>query len=227
MNSDQSEFAWWDWLISGLQILVGVILVATGVGAGFGASLIAGGTLGIITNALGSSIGGGLGSMLNGSGAISTGISLFSYGWIGAILGTIVTSIGIATMTFGANEVIKGITGHNYIQEWTGMSDSVYSGLYLGLNIASSIGTVAGRLGMRAASTFNGKVTGNAKPYSSITEDYKTVQYNGRGKLSWSIHRTDHGKSWISNPHWHTGAGRDGNHYSSYLRLLIKLIFRR
>lgn len=83
----------------------------------------------MITNILGSSIDGGLGSMLNGCGAISTGMSLFSYGWIGALLGSIVISIGVATMTLGANEVIKGITGHNYIQEWTGMSESVYSGL--------------------------------------------------------------------------------------------------
>ncbi len=64
-----------------------------------------GGAIGLISNAFGSSIGGGIGSMLNGSGAISTGISLFSYRWVGTILGTIVTAIGVGAMIFGANEI--------------------------------------------------------------------------------------------------------------------------
>jgi len=224
---DETGCAWWDWLISGLQIVVGAVLVATGVGAGFGAMLIAGGTIGLISNAVGSAIGGGIGSVVNGGGAISTGISLFSYGPIGIIAGIGLIAVGAATAIMGTNEIARGITGHNYIQEWTGMSDSLYNGLYLGFNLASSIGTIAARLGMRSISTLNGRVAGNAKPYANITEGYKTVQYDGRGRLYWSIHRTNHDKFWISNPHWHTGAGRDGNHYNSYLRLLIKLIFRR
>ena len=166
-------------------------------------------------------------TLANGWGAISTGLSLFSYGWVGAIVGGVMVAVGVGTMAFGANEVVAGVTGTNYIQEWTGMSDSLYNGLYLGLNIASSISTIAGRLGMRAVSTFDGRVVGKAKPYSRITEGYKTVQYDGQGKIYWSIHRSNHGKSWISNPHWHTGEGRDGNHFNSYIKLIINLIFRR
>ncbi len=225
--TDENGHAWWDWLISAFQILVGVILIATGVGAGFGATLIASGTLGMVGNALGSTIGSGIGSMANGWGTISTGISLFSYGPLGILAGITCIAIGATTMAFGANEIAYGITGRNFIQEWTGMSDSLYSGLYLGFNILSSIATISGRLGMRHLSTFNGKIKGNAKPYSRITDGYKTVQYDGRGNLYWSIHRTNHNHSWISNPHWHIGAGRDGNHFKSYLRLLIELIFRR
>jgi hypothetical protein len=44
---DPNGNAWWNWLISGLQIVAGIVLVATGVGAGLGASLIVGGTLGL------------------------------------------------------------------------------------------------------------------------------------------------------------------------------------
>ena len=225
MAIDPNGTEWWNWVVSGLQIALGLALIATGIGVCFGTTLIFGGILGIITEAFGSQIGGGIGSIVNGSGAISTGLSLFSYGWAGAIAGGVMVLIGAGTMAFGANEIVSGITGTNYIQKWTGMSDSLYSGLYLGSNIASSLGTIAGRSGMQAASTFDGHITGNAKPYSRITEGYKTVQYNGRGKLYWSIHRTNHGKHWISNPHWHTGAGRDGNHFNTYIELILEFIF--
>jgi len=60
--------------------------------------------------------------------------------------------IGAGTIVFGVNEIADGITGSNYIQDWTGMSDSLYNGLYAGLNIASCAGTIAGNVYMRYAS---------------------------------------------------------------------------
>ena len=104
------------------------------------------------------------------------------------------------------------------------MNDKTYGEVYTGLNIASSVATVVGRLGMRAAGTTNGEIKGQSKPYARVTEDYNTVQYDGNGKPYWSIHNTNHYKSWITNPHWHTGAGGDGNHFKSYWELLKFLI---
>lgn len=46
-------------------------------------------------------------------------------------------------MAFGANEMVATATGTNYIQQWTGISDTAYSWTYLGLNLASSIGQIA------------------------------------------------------------------------------------
>lgn len=43
-------------------------------------------------------------------------------------------------MVFGANEIVSAATGTNYIQQWTGMSDTAYGWTYFGLNIASSVG---------------------------------------------------------------------------------------
>ncbi len=221
--SDETGCAWWDWLISGLQIVVGAVLVATGVGAGFGAMLIAGGTIGLISNAVGSAIGGGIGSVVNGGGAISTGISLFSYGPIGIIAGIGLIAVGAATAIMGTNEIARGITGHNYIQEWTGMSDSLYSGLYLGFNLASSIGTIAARLGMRSISSIN---SNNAeihyKPYGKINTGKNIYYYDGKGNPYWAIH--NFGKA---TQHWHTSLGRDGEHIYSYLKFIIKFIFRK
>ena len=89
---------WLGWLISGLQIALGAVLIATGVGAGFGVALIVGGGLGLVTNAVVSAIGGGIGSMLNGWGAISTGISLCAYGPVGIVAGIGLMLIGGATI---------------------------------------------------------------------------------------------------------------------------------
>ena len=215
---------WWRWVISGVQLVAGFVLCATGVGAGVGAPLIVGGAIGMITNIFGDQIGAGVGSMLNGYGAISTGCSLYSFGWIGAILGTALVLVGVATSLMGANEIASGISGQNNLRPLIG--EELYDELYIGLNIVSSIGTIGGRLGMRAYGTQIGHVSGKAMPYARITDDYKTVQYDDSGKLYWSIHRTNHGRVTTSNPHWHTGAGRDKHHFKSYFELLLYLIFQ-
>ena len=80
-----------------------------------------------------------------GASAIKTGISLFSCGPVGWILGVISIGVGVATVAIGANEVVNGVTGVNYLREWTGMSQETYDALYLGLNIASTVCTIAGQ----------------------------------------------------------------------------------
>ena len=231
---DPNGNAWWNWLISGLKIVAGIVLVATGVGVGLGASLIVGGTLGMVGNIVGSQIAGGLGSMANGWGAISTGLSLFSYGWVGAIAGGVMVAVGAGTMAFGANEVVAGVTGTNYIQEWTGMSDSLYGGLYFGLNIVSSIGTIAGRLGMRAYSTST--ISGHSHlsrqgqlPYAKITRGNAIVHFDGRGNMYWSKHNALHGGK-IGNPHWHSeirGHGAERSWLGMVFELIFNELFRR
>ena len=137
--------AWLGWAISGLQLVAGIGLLFVPGAQGFGVSMIVGGVIGLASNALGSSIGGGIVSMVNGGGAIGVGSSLLGLGPFGWIAGGMLIAIGAGTMAFGANEIAYGITGTNFIQEWTGMSELMYSGLYLGLNIGSAIGQIAGR----------------------------------------------------------------------------------
>lgn len=86
-----------------------------------------------------------MGSIANGCGAISTGVSLISLGGWAVVAGLGLIVIGAGTMAFGANEVVDAMTGTNYIQEWTGMSDTAYDWSYLELNLASSIGTGIGQ----------------------------------------------------------------------------------
>ena len=215
---------WWEWLISALQIVVGAILIFTGVGAGLGATLVAGGVIGLISNAVNTTVGNGLGSMANGAGAISTGISLFSYGWPGAIIGTVLIAVGVATMALGANDVVTGLTGTNYIQKWTGMSDSQYAYLNTSMNLISSIGTIAGRLGMRSSSTntigkYDVLKKNGQKPYARITKGRNTYYFDGRGSAYWSKHNIG-----LADEHYHASLGRDKDHFYSYLRLIIKLI---
>ena len=146
---------WWSWLISGLQLVGGIALCFVPGAQAIGVSMIVGGSLGLIANAAAPTIAqaiGGASSMANGWGAISTGISLLSFGTPGIIAGIGLMLVGGATMAFGANEIVSAFSGTNYIQEWTGMSDSAYGWTYFGLNVASSVGTAAGRLGMRIAS---------------------------------------------------------------------------
>lgn len=55
-------------------------------------------------------------------------------------------AIGGLTIIFGANEIIDGITNTNYIQDWTGWKDDLYVGVYTGLYITSSVGTIVGNM---------------------------------------------------------------------------------
>ena len=232
MLIDENGDAWWNWLISGLQIVAGVVLCATGVGVGLGASLVFGGTLGIVGQIAGervSQVIGGFGSITNGWGAISTGLSLFSFGWVGAIIGMVLIGTGATTIAFGVNDVVAGITGTNYIQQFTGMSDTAYTAWNLGLNIASSIGSILGRLSMRnIGSIQSNRAKIKFRPYGKISTGKNIYYYDGNGNTYWSVHNinslVDHTQKGM---HWHMSLGRDGDHIYSFIKLIFKMIFRR
>ena len=105
-----------------------------------------------VSELFGSQIAGGIGSIGGGATAISTGISLCAFGPWGIVAGIALMAVGGLTIAFGANEIVDGVTGTNYIQNWTGWSDEVYNGVYIGLNVASAVGSIAGNIGMRIAS---------------------------------------------------------------------------
>ena len=105
-----------------------------------------------VSELFGAQIAGGIGSVTGGATAISTGISLCAFGPLGIFAGIALMAVGGLTIAFGANEIVDGVTGTNYIQDWTGWSDEVYNGVYIGLNVASAVGSIAGNIGMRIAS---------------------------------------------------------------------------
>ncbi|MDR2822211.1 MAG: hypothetical protein LBV58_01485 [Acholeplasmatales bacterium] len=147
-GSGNSPVPWWSWVISGAQLALGIGLMFVPGAQGFAAGLMIGGSLGLIANAASPAVGqaiGGASSIANGWGAFSTGMSILGLGQIGLIGGIGLMAIGGATMAFGVNEIASSVTGNNYIQQLTGMSDSAYGWTYIGLNVASSVGQIAGR----------------------------------------------------------------------------------
>ena len=99
-----------------------------------------------ISELVGNQIAGGISSVASGSMAVYTGIGLLSFGPFGWIAGGALIIAGSGNVIFGVNEIVEGVTGTNYIKEWTGMSDGLYDGIYLGLNITSSVGTLASNI---------------------------------------------------------------------------------
>lgn len=83
--------------------------------------------------------------------AVGVGLAVVTVAAVVASEGTLLVSVlvGAGAMIIGANEIVDGITGTNYIQEWTGWSDDLYNGLYIGSNIISSVGTIAGNIYMK------------------------------------------------------------------------------
>ena len=58
-------------------------------------------------------------------------------------------------MAFGLNEIVSGTIGKNEVRNW--MGGNLYDGLYIGLNVTSSIGTILGNVYMK----FNPRYPGN------------------------------------------------------------------
>lgn len=211
---------WWNWLISGLQVLGGIALCFVPGAQGIGISLIVGGGLGLISNAVSPRIGqaiGGASSITNGWGAFSTGMSILGLGIPGLIGGSVLMIVGATAMAFGVNEVVAAATDTNYIQQWTGMSDTAYGWTYFGLNLASSIGQIAGN-------TYS--LIATRQPRLGYDGQLKGYRYkNLKGKYLYDF---DYPHGNISFNHYHGIPGgimqnRTDGHWN-YLRLIWWLI---
>ncbi len=128
-----------------------------------------------LSEIFGNQIAGGISSISNGASAIYTGVGLLSFGPVGWIAGGALILIGAGTVVFGANEIVAGSTGTNYLQQWTSISDGLYNGAYTGLNIVSTIGTIAGNAYMKYANVIGNKARTKGKPFSR----YSTIDDNG------------------------------------------------
>ena len=86
---------------------------------------------------------GGASSIVNGATAISTGVSLFAFGPVGWVIGGIGIVAGVASIAFGTAEIQEGLGYGNWIND-IGISGDLYTGLYIGSNIISSLATIGG-----------------------------------------------------------------------------------
>lgn len=221
MYTDITGYApWWNWAISGAQLALGIALCFVPGAQGIGISLVVGGSLGLVANALSPAIGqaiGGASSIANGAGAVSTGISILGLGTPGLIGGIALILVGGATAAFGANEIVDAVSGVNYIRRWTGMSDTAYGWTYLGLNVASSIGSIAGRAyNLHATRTPN-------LGYDGAPNGYHYYDQNGNILFDFDY---PHGNITYNHYHGWAGPGMTGrtSGHMSYLELIWWLL---
>ncbi len=133
------------------QLITGVILVGTGIGAGFGVSLIVGGSIGLVGDIIGAleldrmmHVFNGANSLVDGITAFTVGVKLLSKGKLGAAVGIVCMLVGAGTSFFGSAEISEGAFQYNFIKEWPIMTDEIYNATYFGLNLASTVATIAG-----------------------------------------------------------------------------------
>ena len=112
---------WWEWLISGLEILAGTVLVVTGVASSIGVGLISLGA----------------GSLINGAINTANGGS-FTGGWVGGQLGGLLSMIPVVGPALGAfvgsvtTDIIDGGNGWRGVN-WTKAGWSAGIGFLLGM----------------------------------------------------------------------------------------------
>ena len=188
---------------------------------GLGASLAIGGVTGLILNAVEPQLAqaiGGISSMANGYGAISTGASLMSLGGWASVAGLALMLIGAGTMAFGANEIIDAAFGTNYIQKWSGMTDTQYAWLYLGLNLTSSIGTGLGQKYVQLRTR-----TAIYNPDGSV----KQYRYYKNGSKLYDVDFNHPGN--VKFPHYHgwlRNGTRLGKNHPGYFVMILQLFER-
>ena len=88
---------------------------------------------------------GGIGSIVNGGSAILTSMSLFAFGPIGWMIGGIGIIAGLASIAFGTAEIQESTGYGNWIKD-IGVTKELYSNLYVGSNIISSLVTIFGNV---------------------------------------------------------------------------------
>ena len=136
-------------IMSVAQIAVGGILLAVPGAQAAGAFMIAGGVSGLISEFFMEEIGqifDAASTIMTGINCVMVGISLLSCNPFGVALGVTSILVGGATTLVGLNDLGTVITGVNLIQAITGMSDSAYSWMKMGLTIASTVLTIVGSI---------------------------------------------------------------------------------
>ena len=115
---------------------------------------------------------------------------------------------------FGANEIAIGITGTNYIQSWTGISDSIYNIIYAGLNILSMIGTITGSAYMNYANVniYDNQIRAisGAKPFQRFT------LIDSLGKKQYRFFNSN-GNAWFDKDFRHRGENLKFPHYHGWI----------
>ena len=144
-----------------------------------------------LSELFGAQIAGGISSIAGGGTAISTGISLCAFGPWGIAAGVVLMIAGGLTVAFGTNEIVSGITGNNYIRDAIG--HNLYDGLYFGLNIFSSVGSLAGNIGMTYASN---KILANVMQNPQAIQNYSRFQFETYARYSsqWTLKPSKNGK---------------------------------
>ena len=136
-------------IMSVAQIAIGGILLAVPGAQVAGAFMIAGGVCGLISEFFMDEIGqlfDAASTVMTGINCLMIGISLLSCNPFGVALGVTSIIVGGATTLVGLNDLGTVITGVNLIQAITGMSDSAYMWMKMGLTIASTVLTIVGSI---------------------------------------------------------------------------------
>ncbi len=113
-----ADVPWWKWLIDGLQMIAGTIMLFTPAAA-MGVGLLFSGTLGIISNVLSSQLAGGIAMTMTGLQAFVTSMQLLLGTCNPAIMLCAVAGAvaGIAAMAFGTAEIQEGVGYENWIKD--------------------------------------------------------------------------------------------------------------
>ena len=175
-----------------------------------------------LSEILGSKIAGGIGSVGGGTAAVSTGINLCAFGPWGIAAGIALMAVGGLTVALGINEIVDGTTGTNYIQNWFGWSDNVYNGVYISMNIASAVGSIAGNISMRFASNqilntivqdpskINNYKLGQIRTFGEYSSVYSPGTLKRGSHVGQGYTLTHNENASLGYIQWHPGGGHHG-----------------
>ena len=174
---------WWSWVIAGVQLLAGFIMLFTPLG-GIGVGLLLSGALGMIGNIFGSQLASGLGMAGIGLQSVITGATLLlgACNPVSLILGMVGIVAGVSTMVFASAEIQEGLGAGNWLKD-SGMSEGLYNGVmwasYGISTFVSIVGPIANKYGPKCFAAGTLVVTAEGyKKIEDIREGDKVLAYD-------------------------------------------------
>ena len=122
----------------------------------------------------------GVSSVYGGVQTVATGVSLLAFGPVGWVLGGAAIALGAVNIAFGTAELQQHFTGNNWINN-VGITGGLYTGLYIGANIASAAVSIGGTAYMNSsAGRLAYEIQQNAKHWNKGTFNtrYASLKYH-------------------------------------------------
>ena len=200
-DSEGNAPKWWEWLVSGVLLTVGIVLCATGVGTGLGAGLIVAGSSMLASNIMSTAgVNGKTASIISAGLNIMAGIVLCCTG-VGGAMGASLIGAGVGSIAGG---YISEAVGYGF--EAGAMIGGIVGGI-VGGAIYNGVTAAASQKTVQVTKEVAEDVANNVSKEASIKLDPRSIAEAKKGNPTFGTFRK---RVWMNEAKYNRGAYSKG-----------------